>query len=129
MTSNIDRVGSFDAPTKLRRPNSVVVVSRHPHASMLDALLGAGDYDVVFIESLDHAYSQIKRSNPQVVVMCLDMDDAGCFQVLSMLTLDSATSRIPIITYVAASAGSSSHDQSSGLDVDQVQQPIAVSMN
>jgi CheY-like chemotaxis protein len=129
MTSNIDRIRSFDAPAKPRPPNSVVVVSRYPHVSMLDALLDAGDYDVVFIESLDHAYSQIKRSNPQVVVMCLDMDDAGCFQVLSMLTLDSATSRIPIITYVTASADSPSHDQSSGLDVDHVPQPITLSMN
>jgi CheY-like chemotaxis protein len=129
MTSNIDCVRSFGASATPRPLNRVAVVSRDPHAGMLDALRDAGDYDVVFIASLDHAYSQIKRSNPQVVVMCLDMDDAACFQVLAMLTLDRATSRIPIITYVTASAANSSHDRSSGLDVGQVLQPIALSMN
>ena len=129
MTSTTDRVRPFDVAAKPRPPRTVAVVSRHPHVSMLDALEDAGDYDVVFIESLDRAYSQIKRSNPQVVVMCLDMDDAGCFQVLSMLTLDRATSRIPIITYVTASAAGTSHDQSSSLDVYQQPQPTVVSMN
>src|SRR4029078_12220334 len=101
MTSNIDCVRSFGVSATPRPLNRVAVVSRDPHVGMLDALRDAGDYDVVFIASLhhagnydvvfiaslDHAYSQIKRSIPQVVVMCLDMDDAACFQVLAMLTL------------------------------------------
>jgi CheY-like chemotaxis protein len=53
--------------------------------------------DVVFIESLVHAYSLIKRVAPELVIVCLEMNDPESFQVLSMLKLDSRTREIPVV--------------------------------
>ena len=109
--------------------STVAVVARNPRANVLDAVLDNGDYDVVFIESVDNAYSQIKRSNPRVVIVCLDMDDPDCCQILSMLKLDPDTSRIPLITYVTEPAVLSSRDRSLEIERSTTSQPIISSMN
>jgi len=66
---------------------------------LLESVLDAGHYDVVFVESSAHAYSQIKRVQPNLVILCVHIDDAEGFQVLSMLKLDAATRDIPVLTY------------------------------
>jgi CheY-like chemotaxis protein len=66
---------------------------------LLETVLEAGHYDVVFVESSQHAYSQIKRVQPNLVILCVRIDDADGFQVLSMLKLDSGTRDIPVLTY------------------------------
>jgi PleD family two-component response regulator len=108
---------------------TVALVSSSSHAGVLDAVLEAGDYDVVFIESIDRAYSQIKRSSPHVIILCVDMDDARCFQTLSILKMDDATSQIPIITYVLEPTVASSHEHEYEFDPEPVSQPILLSMN
>ena len=65
----------------------------------LETVLDAGHYDVVFVESSEHAYSQIKRVQPNLVVLCVQMEDGDGLQVLSMLKLDDETRRIPVLTY------------------------------
>ena len=57
--------------------------------------------DVVFVESSEHAYSQIKRVQPNLVILCVRIDDANGFQVLSMLKLDDDTRAIPVLTYTS----------------------------
>jgi len=66
---------------------------------LLENVLDAGHYDVVFVESSQHAYSQIKRVQPNLVILCVRIDDAEGFQVLSMLKLDAGTRDIPVLTY------------------------------
>ncbi|HKB11839.1 MAG TPA: response regulator [Vicinamibacterales bacterium] len=66
---------------------------------LLETVLDAGHYDVVFVESSQHAYSQIKRVQPNLVILCVRIDDADGFQVLSMLKLDADTRNIPVLTY------------------------------
>jgi PleD family two-component response regulator len=66
---------------------------------LLETVLDAGHYDVVFVESSQHAYSQIKRVQPNLVILCVRIDDAEGFQVLSMLKLDDDTRSIPVLTY------------------------------
>jgi len=66
---------------------------------LLESVLDAGHYDVVFVESSQHAYSQIKRVQPNLVILCVRIDDADGFQVLSMLKLDDDTRSIPVLTY------------------------------
>jgi DNA-binding response OmpR family regulator len=71
-------------------------------ATMLEAVeatLDAGHYDVVFVESGAHAYSQVKRVQPDLVILCLRIDDADGFAVLSMLKMDDETRQIPVLTY------------------------------
>ena len=67
----------------------------------LQTVLHAGRYDIVFVEAMGHAYSQIKRVQPNLVILCLCLDDPNGFQLLSMLTLDNETRGIPVITYAA----------------------------
>ena len=78
------------------------VVIVNGNSGILDALdtaLDAGHYDVVFVESSQHAYSQIKRVQPDLVILCVQIDSADGFQVLSMLKLDEDTRMIPVLTY------------------------------
>jgi len=72
---------------------------------LLETVLDAGHYDVVFVESNEHAYSQIKRVQPHLVILCVRIDDMNGFQVLSMLKLDPDTREIPVLTYTTESAG------------------------
>src|ERR1041385_1300959 len=72
---------------------------------LLETVLDAGHYDVVFVESSRHAYSQIKRVQPSLVILCVRIDDAEGFQVLSMLKLDADTRAIPVLTYTADQEG------------------------
>ena len=76
----------------------VVVVNMHPSGShRLETILDAMPCDVVFVESTAHAYSQIKRVSPDLVIVCLEIDDRDGFLVLSMLKLDSRTREIPVV--------------------------------
>ncbi len=64
-----------------------------------DPIPAAVDGDVVLFESAAHAYTTIKRTRPDLVVICLTGDYFDGYHVLSMLALDPATSRIPVLTY------------------------------
>src|ERR1700685_2200020 len=66
--------------------------------ALIDTALNSGHYDVVFVESSEHAYSQIKRVQPQLVILCVRIDDRATFHVLSMLKLDADTRDIPVLT-------------------------------
>ena len=78
----------------------VVIVNGTPQMlDMLEAVLDAGHYDIVFVESTAHAYSQIKRVQPNLVILCVRLAEADGFQVLSMLKLDEETRKIPVLTY------------------------------
>ena len=54
---------------------------------------------MVFVESSNHAYSQIKKVVPNLVIVCARMDRLQAFQLLTMLKLDTDTRDIPVLTY------------------------------
>jgi PleD family two-component response regulator len=84
----------------------VVIVNGSPEMlETLETVLDAGHYDVVFVESSEHAYSQIKRVLPNLVILCVRIDDADGFQVLSMVKLDAETRAIPVLTYTTEGGG------------------------
>src|SRR5438094_10354328 len=102
----------------LRRANAaataqkVVIVNGSPEIlEVLETVLDAGRYDVVFVESSQHAYSQIKRVQPNLVILCVRIDDAEGFQVLSMLKLDDDTRTIPVLTYTTDQEGQESEEE------------------
>ena len=108
------------AATTSRRPLStaagtqkVVIVNGSPEIlELLENVLEAGRYDIVFVESSAHAYSQIKRVQPNLVILCVRIDSMETFQVLSMLKLDEDTRNIPVLTYTADVEGPSTEDDS-----------------
>jgi DNA-binding response OmpR family regulator len=84
------------------------VIATAPVTAALDQVLGAVQHDIVSVASVALGYSHIKRVRPDLVILCLSDDDlAGC-QLLSMLALDAATSGIPVLTCMTATADDSS---------------------
>ena len=70
----------------------VVVVNGNTEVlGMLEAVLDAGRYDMVFVESSDHAYSQIKKVVPNLVILCARIERLEGLQLLTMLKLDPET--------------------------------------
>jgi CheY-like chemotaxis protein len=88
------------ATRSLPEPQKVVVVNGSPAIlELLETVLDAGRYDMVFVESSAHAYSRIKHVQPDLVILCMDMGEVDGFHLLSMLKLDDDTRDIPIVTY------------------------------
>ena len=83
----------------------VIVNGSTDMMTLLETVLDAGHYDVVFVESSEHAYSHIKRVQPNLVILCMRIEDREGFQVLSMLKLDDETCRIPVVTYTTEYEG------------------------
>jgi PleD family two-component response regulator len=83
----------------------VIVNGSTDMLALLETVLSAGHYDVVFVESNEHAYSHIKRVQPNLVILCMCLEDHDGFQVLSMLKLDHETRRIPVLTYATELEG------------------------
>jgi CheY-like chemotaxis protein len=70
----------------------VVVVNGNTEVlGMLEAVLDAGRYDMVFVESGERAYSQIKQVLPNLVILCTRIEELNGFQLLTMLKLDPQT--------------------------------------
>jgi PleD family two-component response regulator len=117
------------APTMVAQ--KVVIVNGSPAIlDMLETVLEAGHYDVVFVESSAHAYSQIKRVQPNLVILCVRIDDADGFQVLSMLKLDAETREIPVLTYTSENDGDDADDDiPEPTDVEMFTTKTAVLMN
>ena len=121
------RTDTRPAPAR-RALRTVAVVGGHAHPNEVEALLGAVDHDVVFIQSPGHAYTQIKRAVPDLVIVCLGGDDlAGC-QLLSMLTVDRETARIPVLTCMTAASSIRYADESDAAE-DMVTRLIPGSLN
>lgn len=91
----------------------VIVNGSSEMLELLETVLDAGNYDVVFVESSEHAYSQIKRVQPNLVILCLRIDDVVGFQVLSMLKIDEETRGIPVLTYTTEYDGQEQEEDTS----------------
>jgi CheY-like chemotaxis protein len=111
-----------------RALRKVVVVSRDPEQEVLKTVIDARDYDIVFVASAAHAYSQIKRVRPNLVIVCLSIDDLDGFHVLSMLKLDLDTFRIPVTTCMSSSYEPCG-DASAAGDEDLPDHMLAIPMN
>jgi PleD family two-component response regulator len=112
MTTNGPTVDSLRQAVPATTTQKVVIVNGSAEIlDLLETVLDAGHYDVVFVESSRHAYSQIKRVQPNLVILCVHIDDAEGFQVLSMLKLDADTRTIPVLTYTADQEGQESEEE------------------
>lgn len=92
--------GYRNAGHAVRTAQKVVIVNGGDEvAAFLDTVIEAGRYDVVFVESAAHAYSQVKKVAPHLIILCLNLNGDEGFRVLSMLKLDPDTRTIPLLTY------------------------------
>jgi PleD family two-component response regulator len=107
MTTDMTTTAPTDsAMTTWPATQKVVIVNGSADMlALLEIVLDAGHYDVVFVESSEHAYSHIKRIQPNLVVLCMRIEEWEGFQVLSMLKLDAETRAIPVLTYTTEYEG------------------------
>src|SRR5580765_7007639 len=106
MMTNATTAECFRSQPEATLAQKVVIVNGSPEIlELLETVLDAGHYDVVFVESSEHAYSHIKRVQPHLVILCMRIEDRDGFQVLSMLKLDAETRRIPVLTYTTEFEG------------------------
>src|SRR5687767_15282960 len=97
---NMNRLAA-DTPVQ-----KVVVVNGNTEVlGMLESVLDAGRYDMVFVEPNDRAYSQIKKVLPNLVILCTRIERLDGFQILTMLKLDPETCNIPVLTYTTETEG------------------------
>lgn len=88
-----------------RMPRKVVVVNGNADVlELLESALDGGRYDLLFADAGHHAYSLIKREQPDLVVLSVNIEATEGFQLLSMLKLDPATEHIPVVTYTTHGA-------------------------
>jgi len=108
----------------------VVIVNGSPETlGLFEMVLDGGHYDVVFVESNEHAYSQIKHVRPNLVILCVCIDEMEGFQVLSMLKLDEATRGIPVLTYTTECEGQESDEENPEFSETDVFSKTAEMMN
>ena len=89
----------LDVPSAIGGSERVVIVNGSADAlELVETVLDSGHYNIVFVESSAHAYSQIKRVQPNLVILCMRVVDNEALQVLSMLKLDAETRNIPVMT-------------------------------
>lgn len=102
---------------------TVVVVNGSTNVmGMLETVLDAGRYDMVFVDSGRHAYSQIKSVHPNLVILCTRIEALDGFQLLTMLKLDADTRDIPVLTYTTAYEGQD-FDAEADADPDEASPP------
>ena len=97
--------------TKGTAQKVVIVNGSTEILELLESVLEAGHYDIVFVESSEHAYSQIKRVKPHLVILCVRIEDLEGFHVLSMLKLDEDTRAIPVLTYTTEYEGQEAEEE------------------
>ena len=102
----------------------VVVVNGSPEIlEMLETVLDAGRYDMVFVESSTRAYSRVRHVQPDLVIVCMRIDDVEVFQLLSMLKLDAETRGIPVVTYTTHLEADNNEPEEEVIEEDEF--PIA----
>ena len=100
--ATLESVGGSTAAAPVVGTQKVAIINGSPEVlALIESVLSAGHYDIVFVESVAHAYSHIKRVQPNLVILCVHFDNMEALQVLSMLKLDEETRGIPVLTYTA----------------------------
>ena len=100
--ATVESVGRSTDAAPVVGTQKVAIINGNPEVlALIENVLSAGHYDIVFVESVAHAYSHIKRVQPNLVILCVHFDNMEALQVLSMLKLDEDTRSIPVLTYTA----------------------------
>lgn len=88
------------------QPLRVMVVGGGPAVlPRVEPMLPPGAYDVEFVGIDQEPYGCILDDAPDLLVVCLKIEDAQSFQFLSMLQIDPATRQLPVLTYTTESEG------------------------
>ncbi len=85
----------------LSHPPRVLVIGAGPDSlHLIDPMLGGLRCQVEFTKQGETPYIAVRRRMPDLIVMAFAADDDEACQVLSMLQLDDATRRVPVLACV-----------------------------
>ena len=85
-------------------PRALVVGGGPEVLPGLEPMMGGRRFHVDFLDRNESPYAAVRRRRPDLVILCFSPEDDEACQVMGMLQLDPATSRLPILTYVAGEA-------------------------
>ena len=110
--------------TAAKPVQKVVIVNGNAELlGLLETVLDAGRYDMVFVESSGRAYSQIRKVLPDLIILCARIEDLDTFTLLTMVKLDDETRNIPILTYTADFDGKELDETLSPFSDDEALRP------
>jgi len=114
-----------------RTSRRVVVASGDSErAELLDALLyGESEFDTVVVDSIAGAYSRVKKTDPDLIIVLMEIGDVEACQLLSMLAMDRHTRAIPVETCVMDGRPNEVKHDMPDLSRDWPSQVTAVQMN
>jgi PleD family two-component response regulator len=85
-------------------PQTIAVVDGNATVvSSIDTAMGAACHTVLLLDTRAHAYTDIRRLQPSLVVVCIHLDNPRSIQLLTMLKMDHETGSIPVTTIVVDS--------------------------
>lgn len=87
-------------PRDAHRQLALLVGGGADALAIVEPVLDGRVYDVEFVDADDEPYATITALKPDLVVVSLDLEDLGGFQLLTMLRLDPETASIPVLSYV-----------------------------
>jgi PleD family two-component response regulator len=96
---------------------------------VLETVLDAGQYDLAFVDASARAYSQIRTMQPDLVILCVRIEDLEGFHLLSMLKMDDETRSIPVLTYTTEYEGQDDEERFTRLDDKLVSSQPSLRMN
>jgi CheY-like chemotaxis protein len=88
----------------------IAFIGQYSEQLLFETVLDTFDHDVVLLEPVAHAYTQIKRVAPDLIIVCLAEGDMNGCRLLSMLALDRETARIPCLMYLTPAPVSGTTD-------------------
>jgi AmiR/NasT family two-component response regulator len=110
-----------------RSPLNVVAISNDAlRPELLDMLLVADSSDdVIFVESIERAYSRIKQLQPALVVLFMEIDDVDACQLLSILHMDRALRGMSVVTCTTSPDRAATHSIPEFEERSETQLPAA----
>jgi PleD family two-component response regulator len=97
----------------------IVVIGSLDLLEWVEPMLDPGDYEVHFLGTGDSPYAQIRSCQPHLVVLGLAADNLDSFRLLTALTIDEETRRIPVLTCLREYAGRSPLQSPGGEAADE----------
>jgi hypothetical protein len=115
---------------RVMRRKVVAVSTEAQRVRMLDGLLDdPGKYEVVILESIEHAYARVRHERPDLVIVYLAIDDDAVCLLLSMLAIDPETLAIPVQTWAERFDGRGLDALMTDAIPKFASDPVALSMN
>jgi len=93
---------------------TIAIVNGGPEmVLLLETVVDPGAYQVEFVTMMSRqVHARLRAMAPDLIVLCMRIDDPAGFQLLSLLKLDPVTREIPVLTFTTEYEGQEYVDSS-----------------